>query len=148
MQATKDAGLIAGLQVLRVINEPTAAALAFGLDTTTSRTVAVYDMGGGTFDVSILQIQDGVYEVKATSGDTYLGGEVRLQRVCVCVFVCVCWCVCVFFLVVFVVYLFVCLRAFLVVGVDMFYFTCLFGFFFFCICKNLTLPHTRTLITD
>ncbi|KAF9116268.1 Stress-70 protein, mitochondrial [Mortierella sp. AM989] len=74
-QATKDAGMIAGLDVLRVINEPTAAALAFGLDKTADKTVAVYDLGGGTFDISILEIQNGVFEVKSTNGDTALGGE-------------------------------------------------------------------------
>ena len=74
-QATKDAGAIAGLNVLRVINEPTAAALAFGLEKSGDRTVAVYDLGGGTFDISILEIQDGVFEVKSTNGDTHLGGE-------------------------------------------------------------------------
>ena len=74
-QATKDAGKIAGLDVKRIINEPTAAALAYGLDKKKSGTVAVYDLGGGTFDVSILEIGDGVFEVKATNGDTKLGGE-------------------------------------------------------------------------
>lgn len=74
-QATKDAGKIAGLEVLRIINEPTAAALAYGLDKKGSKTIAVYDLGGGTFDVSILEIGDGVFEVKATNGDTHLGGE-------------------------------------------------------------------------
>src|SRR3982075_991483 len=74
-QATKDAGRIAGLDVLRIINEPTAAALAYGLDKKGSGKVAVYDLGGGTFDVSILEIGDGVFEVKATNGDTFLGGE-------------------------------------------------------------------------
>jgi molecular chaperone DnaK len=74
-QATKDAGRIAGLEVLRIINEPTAAALAYGLDKKNSGTVAVYDLGGGTFDVSILEIGDGVFEVKSTNGDTFLGGE-------------------------------------------------------------------------
>jgi len=74
-QATKDAGKIAGLEVLRIINEPTAAALAYGLDKSGSKTIAVYDLGGGTFDVSILEIGDGVFEVKATNGDTFLGGE-------------------------------------------------------------------------
>ncbi len=74
-QATKDAGKIAGLEVLRIINEPTAAALAYGLEKNKSGTVAVYDLGGGTFDVSILEIGDGVFEVKATNGDTFLGGE-------------------------------------------------------------------------
>ncbi len=74
-QATKDAGKIAGLEVLRIINEPTAAALAYGLDKTKGGTIAVYDLGGGTFDVSILEIGDGVFEVKSTNGDTFLGGE-------------------------------------------------------------------------
>ena len=74
-QATKDAGKIAGLEVLRIINEPTAAALAYGLDKRASGTIAVYDLGGGTFDVSILEIGDGVFEVKSTNGDTFLGGE-------------------------------------------------------------------------
>lgn len=74
-QATKDAGRIAGLEVLRIINEPTAAALAYGLDKKNSGSIAVYDLGGGTFDVSILEIGDGVFEVKATNGDTFLGGE-------------------------------------------------------------------------
>ncbi|WP_458758954.1 molecular chaperone DnaK [Afipia sp. TerB] len=74
-QATKDAGKIAGLEVLRIINEPTAAALAYGLDKAKQGTIAVYDLGGGTFDVSILEIGDGVFEVKSTNGDTFLGGE-------------------------------------------------------------------------
>ncbi len=74
-QATKDAGKIAGLEVLRIINEPTAAALAYGLDKKTSQTIAVYDLGGGTFDVTILEIDDGLFEVKSTNGDTFLGGE-------------------------------------------------------------------------
>jgi molecular chaperone DnaK len=74
-QATKDAGQIAGLEVLRIINEPTAAALAYGLDKDDGKTIAVYDLGGGTFDVSILEIGDGVFEVKSTNGDTFLGGE-------------------------------------------------------------------------
>ncbi|MAV01339.1 MAG: molecular chaperone DnaK [Rhodobacteraceae bacterium] len=74
-QATKDAGKIAGLEVLRIINEPTAAALAYGLDKKEARTIAVYDLGGGTFDVTILEIDDGLFEVKSTNGDTYLGGE-------------------------------------------------------------------------
>ena len=74
-QATKDAGQIAGLEVLRIINEPTAAALAYGLDKNDGKTIAVYDLGGGTFDVSILAIGDGVFEVKSTNGDTFLGGE-------------------------------------------------------------------------
>ncbi|HET6183953.1 MAG TPA: molecular chaperone DnaK [Acetobacteraceae bacterium] len=74
-QATKDAGRIAGLEVLRIINEPTAAALAYGMDKKGSGTIAVYDLGGGTFDISILEIGDGVFEVKSTNGDTFLGGE-------------------------------------------------------------------------
>jgi len=74
-QATKDAGKIAGLEVLRIINEPTAAALAYGLDKSNSHTIAVYDLGGGTFDVTILEIDDGLFEVKSTNGDTFLGGE-------------------------------------------------------------------------
>ncbi len=74
-QATKDAGRIAGLEVLRIINEPTAAALAYGMDKKKSGTIAVYDLGGGTFDVSVLEIGDGVFEVKSTNGDTFLGGE-------------------------------------------------------------------------
>ncbi|MFG1397578.1 molecular chaperone DnaK [Roseixanthobacter pseudopolyaromaticivorans] len=74
-QATKDAGKIAGLEVLRIINEPTAAALAYGLDKKSAGTIAVYDLGGGTFDVSVLEIGDGVFEVKSTNGDTFLGGE-------------------------------------------------------------------------
>jgi molecular chaperone DnaK len=74
-QATKDAGKIAGLDVLRIINEPTAAALAYGLDKKDSKTIAVYDLGGGTFDISILEIDDGLFEVKSTNGDTFLGGE-------------------------------------------------------------------------
>ena len=74
-QATKDAGKIAGLEVLRIINEPTAAALAYGLDKKDTKTIAVYDLGGGTFDVTILEIDDGLFEVKATNGDTFLGGE-------------------------------------------------------------------------
>merc|ERR1712048_851040 len=74
-QATKDAGKIAGLDVLRIINEPTAAALAFGMEAQDGQTIAVYDLGGGTFDVSILEISGGVFEVKATNGDTSLGGE-------------------------------------------------------------------------
>jgi molecular chaperone DnaK len=74
-QATKDAGQIAGLEVLRIINEPTAAALAYGLDKQDGKTIAVYDLGGGTFDISVLEIGDGVFEVKATNGDTFLGGE-------------------------------------------------------------------------
>ena len=74
-QATKDAGKIAGLEVLRIINEPTAAALAYGLDKKDSKTIAVYDLGGGTFDITILEIDDGLFEVKSTNGDTFLGGE-------------------------------------------------------------------------
>src|ERR671916_1378532 len=74
-QATKDAGRIAGLEVLRIINEPTAAALAYGLDKKHTGTIAVYDLGGGTFDISVLEIGDGVFEVKSTNGDTFLGGE-------------------------------------------------------------------------
>ena len=74
-QATKDAGLIAGLEVLRIINEPTAAALAYGMDKDENKTIAVYDLGGGTFDISILEVGDGVFEVKSTNGDTFLGGE-------------------------------------------------------------------------
>jgi molecular chaperone DnaK len=74
-QATKDAGKIAGLEVLRIINEPTAAALAYGLDKEETQTIAVYDLGGGTFDVTILEIDDGLFEVKSTNGDTFLGGE-------------------------------------------------------------------------
>jgi molecular chaperone DnaK len=74
-QATKDAGKIAGLEVLRIINEPTAAALAYGLDRQDGKTIAVYDLGGGTFDISVLEIGDGVFEVKSTNGDTFLGGE-------------------------------------------------------------------------
>jgi molecular chaperone DnaK len=74
-QATKDAGKIAGLEVLRIINEPTAAALAYGLDKKNSGTIAVYDLGGGTFDISVLEVGDGVFEVKSTNGDTFLGGE-------------------------------------------------------------------------
>src|SRR6201995_4904993 len=74
-QATKDAGRIAGLNVLRIINEPTAAALAYGMDKKSAGVIAVYDLGGGTFDVSVLEIGDGVFEVKSTNGDTFLGGE-------------------------------------------------------------------------
>ncbi|MEO0701377.1 MAG: molecular chaperone DnaK [Pseudomonadota bacterium] len=74
-QATKDAGKIAGMEVLRIINEPTAAALAYGLDKKESKTIAVYDLGGGTFDITILEIDDGLFEVKSTNGDTFLGGE-------------------------------------------------------------------------
>ena len=74
-QATKDAGKIAGLEVLRIINEPTAAALSYGLEKKEAGMIAVYDLGGGTFDISILEIGDGVFEVKSTNGDTFLGGE-------------------------------------------------------------------------
>ena len=74
-QATKDAGKIAGLEVLRIINEPTAASLAYGLDKKKDEKIAVYDLGGGTFDISVLEIGDGVFEVKATNGDTHLGGD-------------------------------------------------------------------------
>ncbi|MEX6724428.1 molecular chaperone DnaK [Parapedomonas caeni] len=80
-QATKDAGKIAGLEVLRIINEPTAAALAYGLDKQDGKTIAVYDLGGGTFDISVLEIGDGVFEVKSTNGDTFLGGEDFDKRV-------------------------------------------------------------------
>ncbi len=74
-QATKDAGRIAGLEVLRLVNEPTAAALAYGLDKKETATVAVYDLGGGTFDISILKLHEGIFEVMATNGDTHLGGD-------------------------------------------------------------------------
>src|SRR6516162_3019595 len=80
-QATKDAGRIAGLEVLRIINEPTAAALAYGLDKKKDETIAVYDFGGGTFDISILEVGEGVVEVKATNGDTHLGGDNLDQRI-------------------------------------------------------------------
>src|SRR2546428_4546716 len=80
-QATKQAGEIAGLEVLRIINEPTAAALAYGLDKKNTHTIAVYDLGGGTFDISILELGEGVYEVKATNGDTHLGGDDFDQRI-------------------------------------------------------------------
>ena len=80
-QATKDAGQIAGLEVLRIINEPTAASLAYGLDKKELETILVFDLGGGTFDVSILEVGDGVVEVKATSGDTHLGGDDWDQRI-------------------------------------------------------------------
>src|SRR3970282_21721 len=80
-QATKDAGTIAGLDVLRIINEPTAAALAYGMDKKKDETIAVYDLGGGTFDISILEIGEGVFEVKATKGDTHLGGDDFDQRI-------------------------------------------------------------------
>ncbi|MEX0788234.1 MAG: Hsp70 family protein, partial [Anaerolineales bacterium] len=79
--ATKDCGKIAGLEVMRIINEPTASALAYGLDRKKDETIAVYDLGGGTFDISILDVGDGVFEVKATNGDTYLGGDDFDQRV-------------------------------------------------------------------
>ena len=79
--ATKDAGRIAGLEVLRIINEPTAASLAYGLDKNTDETIAVYDLGGGTFDITVLQIGDGVFEVKATNGDTHLGGDDFDERI-------------------------------------------------------------------
>ncbi len=80
-QATKDAGKIAGLEVMRIINEPTAAALAYGLDRKKDETIAVYDFGGGTFDISILEVGDGVVEVKSTNGDTHLGGDNIDQRI-------------------------------------------------------------------
>jgi molecular chaperone DnaK len=80
-QATKDAGQIAGLEVMRIVNEPTAAALAYGLDKIKDETIAVYDFGGGTFDISILEVGEGVVEVKATNGDTHLGGDNLDQRV-------------------------------------------------------------------
>merc|ERR1712022_85377 len=80
-QSTKDAGTIAGLEVLRIINEPTAAAIAYGLDKKTEKNILVYDLGGGTFDVSLLTIDNGVFEVVATNGDTHLGGEDFDQRV-------------------------------------------------------------------
>jgi molecular chaperone DnaK len=80
-QATKDAGMIAGLEVLRIINEPTAASLAYGLDKKRDQTIAVYDLGGGTFDISILQLGEGIFEVKATNGDTHLGGDDFDQRI-------------------------------------------------------------------
>ena len=80
-QATKDAGQIAGLEVLRIINEPTAASLAYGLDKKKDEKIAVYDLGGGTFDISILEIGEGVFEVKATNGDTHLGGDDFDQRI-------------------------------------------------------------------
>ncbi|MFN3615647.1 MAG: Hsp70 family protein, partial [Rubrimonas sp.] len=79
-QATKDAGRIAGLEVLRIINEPTAAALAYGLDKSGGKTIAVYDLGGGTFDISVLEIDDGLFEGKSTNGDTVLGGEAFDRR--------------------------------------------------------------------
>src|SRR6187200_2026406 len=80
-QATKEAGTIAGLEVLRIVNEPTAAALAYGLDKKKDETIAVYDLGGGTFDISILEIGEGVVEVKATNGDTHLGGDDFDQKI-------------------------------------------------------------------
>jgi molecular chaperone DnaK len=80
-QATKDAGKIAGLEVLRIINEPTASALAYGLGEEGRETILVFDLGGGTFDISILEVGDGVFEVKATSGDTFLGGDDFDQRI-------------------------------------------------------------------
>jgi len=80
-QATKDAGQIAGMNVLRIINEPTAAALAYGLDKNKNERIAVFDLGGGTFDISILELHEGVFEVKATNGDTFLGGEDFDQRI-------------------------------------------------------------------
>ena len=79
-QATKDAGQIAGLEVMRIVNEPTAAALAYGLDKKKDETIAVYDFGGGTFDISILEVGEGVVEVKSTNGDTHLGGDNLDQR--------------------------------------------------------------------
>ena len=80
-QATKDAGKIAGLDVMRIINEPTAAALAYGLDKKKDEKIAVFDLGGGTFDISILELGEGVFEVKSTNGDTHLGGDDFDQRV-------------------------------------------------------------------
>src|SRR6185312_4990393 len=80
-QATKDAGKVAGLEVMRIINEPTAAALAYGLDKKKNETIAVYDFGGGTFDISVLEVGEGVVEVKATNGDTHLGGDDLDDRV-------------------------------------------------------------------
>src|SRR4029453_10437982 len=80
-QATKDAGTIAALDVLRIVNEPTAAALAYGLDKKKDEQIAVYDLGGGTFDISILELGDGVFDVRATNGDTHLGGDDFDQRV-------------------------------------------------------------------
>src|SRR5215510_2407020 len=80
-QATKDAGQIAGLNVLRIVNEPTAAALAYGLDKKSDETIAVYDLGGGTFDISVLEVGEGVVEVKSTNGDTHLGGDDVDQRI-------------------------------------------------------------------
>jgi len=83
-QATKDAGKIAGLEVLRIINEPTAASLAYGLDKKKDETIAVYDLGGGTFDISILELGEGTFQVKSTTGDTHLGGDDFDQRVMDC----------------------------------------------------------------
>ena len=80
-QATKDAGAIAGLEILRIINEPSAAAIAYGLDKKEEKNIVVFDLGGGTFDVSVLSIDNGVFEVLATAGDTHLGGEDFDQRV-------------------------------------------------------------------
>ncbi len=80
-QATKDAGTIAGLEVLRIINEPTAAALAYGLDKKTNETILVFDLGGGTLDVSVLEVSEGLVEVKATNGDTHLGGDDWDERI-------------------------------------------------------------------
>ena len=80
-QATKDAGKIAGLEVLRIINEPTAAALAYGLDKKENETILVFDLGGGTFDVSVLEVGEGVIEVKSTNGDTHLGGDDWDERI-------------------------------------------------------------------
>jgi molecular chaperone DnaK len=80
-EATKSAGKIAGLEVLRVINEPTAAALAYGVDKNKNHTVAIFDLGGGTFDISIIEINQGVFEVKATNGDTFLGGANFDERI-------------------------------------------------------------------
>src|SRR3546814_15085646 len=80
-QATKDAGKIAGLEVLRIINEPTAAALAYGMEKKGAGIIAVYDLGGGTFDISVLEIGDGVFEVKSTNGDHFLGGEAFAARI-------------------------------------------------------------------
>src|SRR2546428_373819 len=80
-QATKNAGQIAGLNVIRIINEPTAAALAYGLDKKTNETILVFDLGGGTFDVSVLDVGDGVFEVKATNGDSHLGGDEYDRRI-------------------------------------------------------------------
>ena len=80
-QATKDAGKIAGLEVLRIINEPTASSLAYGLDKKKNEVIAVYDLGGGTFDISILEVGEGVFQVRSTSGDTFLGGDDFDQRI-------------------------------------------------------------------